>query len=155
MAPEIFYSVCYGQSNPHDAIKGMHTFTPAVLDDYCRHRVQYADYPAIIPENGHSVRGVYVTGLTDANMIKLDIFEGSEYERKNVKVKLLKKEGDAEVEGEERDVIAYVFMYPNRLELGEWDFEHFKKDRMRLWVREDTEYLQGAYGGYPLPSLGD
>lgn len=143
MAPEVFYSVCYRESNPPDSIKALHTFTPAVLNNHCRHRVQYADYPAIIPDEGHSVRGVYVTGLTEANMIKLDYFEGTEYERKNVKVKLLKQDGDKEVEGEERDVISYVFMYPDRLEHGEWDFEHFKKERMRLWVREDVAYLQG------------
>lgn len=144
MAPEVFYSVCYQDANPPDVIKGLHTFTPAVLQDYCRHRVQYADYPAIIPEEGHSVRGIYVTGLTEANMGKLDFFEGSEYDRKSVKVKLVKKEGDKEVEGEEKDVISYVFKFPHRLEHGEWDFEHFKNERMRLWVREDVGYLQGT-----------
>uniref|UniRef100_A0A8H7K8C2 Putative gamma-glutamylcyclotransferase n=1 Tax=Bionectria ochroleuca TaxID=29856 RepID=A0A8H7K8C2_BIOOC len=94
MAPEVFFTVCYGTSKPPQAYQAMHTFTPATLDGYCRHRVQFADYPGIIPEEGCSVRGVYATGLTDANMHKLDYFEGSEYKKVNVKVKLLKNEGE-------------------------------------------------------------
>lgn len=142
MAPEIFYSVCYQMSNPPDAIKNLHVFTPAILHGYCRHRVQYADYPGIIPEEGgNSVRGVYVSGLTEANMGKLDYFEGSEYERVETKVKLLRKEGgedgSEEVEGEEKDVIVYVYKYPHQLERREWDFEQFKRDKMQIWVRDE------------------
>lgn len=135
MAPEIFYSVCYRTSNPGDAIKSLHTFTPAVLHGYCRHRVQFADYPGIVAEDGQSVRGIYITGLTDANMGKLDFFEGDEYERVETKVKLLKKEGDEEVEAEEKDTSVYVFKFPNDLERQEWDFDHFRKEKMGTWVR--------------------
>ncbi len=31
MAPEIFYTVLYRSSNPADAVKKLHTFTPAIL----------------------------------------------------------------------------------------------------------------------------
>lgn len=148
MAPEIFYSVCYGESNPPAAIKSLHTLTPAVLHGYCRHRVQFADYPGIIAEDGHSVRGIYATGLTEANMHKLDYFEGSEYERKNVKVKLLRKDGDKEVEGEEVGAVTYVFLFPEQLERGEWDFEQFRRDKMRFWARGDWKYEQGARGNH-------
>lgn len=154
MAKEVFYSVCYNDARPGEAIRSLHTFTPAILHGYCRHKVQFADYPAIIPEDGKSVRGVYVTGLTSGNMYHLDIFEGNEYEKKQVKVKLLKQEGDKEVEGEEREVTAYVFKHENHLEKGEWDFEHFKNERMKLWFRDDVGYLQGELGGYPFFLLG-
>lgn len=143
MAPEVFYSVCYGTSDPPDAFKGLHTLTPAVLDDYSRHRVKHADYPGIVPEEGHSVRGVFATGLTDANMVKLDYFEGSEYERKKVKVKVLKTVDGKEAEGEERDAIAYVFLYPDSLERVEWDFEAFRRDKLRFWARGDWKEEQG------------
>lgn len=137
MAPKIFYSVCYRMAEPADAIKNLHTFTPAILHGYCRHRVQHADYPGIIAEEGQSVRGIYVTGLTEANMSKLDFFEGSEYERVKTKVKLLKKEGDKEIEGEEKDVIVYVFNNPDSLEREEWDFQYFCKEKMAIWVRDE------------------
>ena len=143
MAPEIFFSVCYGNPNPPDAIKNLHTLAPAVLHGYSRHRVQFADYPGIIPENGHSVRGIFATGLTEANMSKLDYFEGSEYERKRLKVKLLKEEGGKEVEGEEKDAIGYVFLLPNELEREEWDFEHFRKDKLKFWAQGDWDAEQG------------
>ncbi|CAH0059032.1 unnamed protein product [Clonostachys solani] len=134
MAPEVFYSVCYGTSKPPQAYQAMHTFTPATLDGYCRHRVQFADYPGIVPEEGCSVRGVYATGLTDANMQKLDHFEGSEYKKVNVKVKLVKNEGGKEVEGEEKDAVVYVFLSAEDLDKVEWDFEHFRKEKMGMWA---------------------
>lgn len=141
MAPEVFFSVCYGDANPPEVIKNLHTFSPAVLHGHCRHRVKMADYPAVVAEEGHSVRGVYATGLTDANMVKLDYFEGSEYERKKVKVRLL--EGESASEGEEKDVVAYIFLFPERLERGEWDFEQFRKDKMAYWARGDWVEDQG------------
>ncbi|PFH57460.1 hypothetical protein XA68_15034 [Ophiocordyceps unilateralis] len=97
MAPEIFFSVCYGTRRPPQPIRDLHTFTPAILDGHCRHRVQLADYPAIVPEKDHSVRGIYATGLTDANMHKLDLFEGDEYERVEVQVQLRERRGDEEI----------------------------------------------------------
>ncbi|KAF4120544.1 AIG2-like family [Geosmithia morbida] len=135
---EVFYSVCYGDANPPDAIKKLHTFSPAILHGYCRHRVKSADYPAIIQEEGHSVRGIYATGLTDANLVKLDYFEGSEYERKGVKVRLV-QDGTALTGGEEKDAVAYVFLLSNRLERGEWDFEHFRKEKMMFWSSDPSD----------------
>ncbi|KAL6913974.1 hypothetical protein FSST1_011734 [Fusarium sambucinum] len=135
MAPEVFFTVCYGHNNPHQAIKDMHTFTPAILEGYCRHRVRHADYPGVVAEKGHSVRGVYATGLTDANMSKLDTFEGSEYDKEKVKVKLLNKDGTASDKGETKETTVYVFNSPNYLEKREWDFEEFRKTKMRNWTR--------------------
>lgn len=137
MAPEIFFGVCYRDFKPAEAIRKMHTFTPAVLHGYCRHKVKGADYPAIVAEENQTVRGVFVTGLTEANMEKLDIFEGDEYDRKYVKVKLLEKNGGKEVEGEEKEVAAYVFINPEAVEKGEWDYEHFRDEKMAHWIREE------------------
>ncbi|EHK20061.1 uncharacterized protein TRIVIDRAFT_68637 [Trichoderma virens Gv29-8] len=143
MAPEVFFSVCYGDKQPPKAIQDLHTFTPAILDGYCRHRVQYADYPAIVAEEGHSVRGMYATGLTEANMQKLDIFEGNEYKRINTKVRLLKMEGEKEVDGEVKEASVYVFLNPNDLEKREWDYEEFRQQKMKLWTRGDWAFSEG------------
>ncbi len=144
MIPEVFYSVCYGTKDPSDAIKSLHTFTPATLHDHCRRRVQSADYPGVIAESGHDVRGIYATGLTDANMVKLDYFEGSEYERTLVSVEPLKSLEGEEAAGPPAKTAAYIFLYPNQLEQKEWDLEEFRRDKLAFWTRGDWAYSQGT-----------
>lgn len=140
MAPEVFFSVCYGEKMPPKAIRDLHTFTPAILRDYCRHRVQEADYPAIVAEKGHTVRGIYATGLTEANLSKLDYFEGCEYERVTVKVQSVEMNGAKEVLSEEKTASVYVFLHPDQLERSEWDFEEFRRDKMHIWSRGDWAF---------------
>ncbi|KAF2969802.1 hypothetical protein GQX73_g3757 [Xylaria multiplex] len=74
-------------------------------------------------------------------MYHLDQFEGSEYERKTVKARLLSKVGDdkgnGNVEGEEVECEVYVFNNPTELEDREWDFEEFRTQKMKKWTRED------------------
>ncbi len=135
MAPEVFFTVCYPPGISRNLLGHLHTFTPAILEDYCRHRVEAADYPGVISEKGKTVLGVYATGLTDANINKLDYFESNEYDRVRVKVKLVGKDGHAP--DEERQTDVYVFNRPEALELGEWDFEHFRKEKMSMWTRAD------------------
>ncbi|KAM7190722.1 hypothetical protein V8F20_009627 [Naviculisporaceae sp. PSN 640] len=141
MAPEVFYTVCYNTKSVPEAISALHTFTPAVLHGYSRRRVRNCDYPGIIPDDDTAtVLGTLVTGLTKANIHKLDDFEGSEYERRKVKVKVLKEVGNAKGEGnvetgEEREVDTYVFLYSDELEDKEWDFEEFRREKMANWTR--------------------
>ena len=93
---------------------------------------------------------MYVTGLTEANLAKLDAFEGDQYERKTVKARLLTKVGDDEgkgnVEGEEVECEVYVFLAPEELEDREWDFHEFRTQKMKKWTRadygfEDTDHF--------------
>lgn len=141
MAPEVFFSVCYGDKSPPKAIQDLHTFTPALLKGYCRHRVQHADYPGIIAEEGHEVRGVYATGLTDANVMRLDTFEGPEYSKVQVEVELL-EDGKTQNKGEKKKTNVYVFLSPRYLEKREWDFEEFKKEKMQMWTRGNWAYSE-------------
>lgn len=113
-------------------------------------RVDSADYPGITPDPNHEVRGMYVTGLTEANMLKLDYFEGPQYERKTVEVRLLSKvgndKGEGNVKGKEAECEVYVFNYPEELEDREWDYEEFRSQKMKGWTRadygfEDTDHL--------------
>jgi gamma-glutamylcyclotransferase (GGCT)/AIG2-like uncharacterized protein YtfP len=128
MAPEVFFSVVYGRANPGKAYEDLHEFHPAVLDGFARFRVRAADYPGIIPAEGERVRGVYATGLTEANMLKLDHFEGFEYVKKKVTVRLVDTE-------EEKEATVYVYLHPAELERTEWDFEHFKAEKLARWSR--------------------
>lgn len=54
---------------------------PAVLEGVRRMRVKGAVYPSLIPGDGE-VDGILFKGLTEADLIKLDHFEGDEYERR-------------------------------------------------------------------------
>ncbi|KAI1827560.1 AIG2-like family-domain-containing protein [Xylaria intraflava] len=150
MAAEVFFTVCYRFSSENVAVlKSLHQFQPAMLHGYCRRRVKHADYPGITPDPKHEVRGVYVTGLTDANIFHLDQFEGSEYDRKTVKARLLSKVGDAKghgnVEGEEVECDVYVFKYPDQLEDREWDYEEFRTQKMKKWTREDYGFADSDH----------
>lgn len=153
MAPQVLHRVCHGGTQPDNALYKYHNLKtyPAILHDYQRHKVRFADYPAITPTKGASVRGTYVTGLTDADMWRLDIFEGSQYDRKFVKPKLLtkvgKKDGEGNVEGEEVTAETYVWADEvGDLEDREWDFGEFQREKMRFWVGAEGE---GEYAGRP------
>ncbi|KAI0379980.1 BtrG-like protein [Hypomontagnella monticulosa] len=142
MAPEVFFTVCYRYSTDNiSLLRSLHDFKPAILHGFCRRRIQGVSYPGITPDDDHEVRGMYVTGLTDANMHHLDNFEGDEYERRTVKVRLLSKVGDDEgrgnVEGEEVECEVYVFKHPTQLEDKEWDYHEFRTQKMKKWTRED------------------
>ncbi|KAL8637879.1 MAG: hypothetical protein Q9228_004903 [Teloschistes exilis] len=149
MEPLVLYRVIYGTSNPSSFQKSLLTVKPATLHHHRRHRVRFCDYPAIIPTApaaNSSVRGAYVRGLTDGDIFRLDIFEGVEYERRKVKIRVLEKEGDevtgeGNVEGEEVEVETYVWIAGQAaLEEGEWDFGEFRREKMGSWVDAREEY---------------
>lgn len=86
----------------------------------------------MIPQAGHTVRGTYVTGLTDADIRELDDFEGKEYDRRSVNIKL----GVTE-EGEEEEVKAETYIFiagEKKLERKEWDFKDFRESKMHMWL---------------------
>lgn len=178
MVPQILHKVIHGQENPEPWQKAMLRFQPAIVHGYRRHRVQNADFPAIVadPEPaietekpsdsktnpGTSVIGTLVSGLTDGDVYRLDRFEGSEYEKKSVVVRMLREAcGDnghsgetstvesqlremlnatgAKVtdEGEGEEVLAVTYVWTagkDLLEDTEWDFESFKRDKMAWWI---------------------
>lgn len=125
--------------------------------------MQNADYPAILPYSGgpdseeSAVLGVVVTGLTEGDVLRLDGFEGSMYEKRAVKVKVPKRSekdedddkalqkgldhtahlaGKEEDEMEEIEATTYVWTDPEwDLDMhAEWDFESFKKDKLKWWI---------------------
>ncbi len=134
-------AMTFENGNPPSLAKD-HTFHPALLPGYSRRRVRDADYPGITEEEGHVVRGVFATGLTEANLYRLDYFEGSEYERRKVKVKLLDQapDGSMGAEGQEVDAHVYIFKDPSHLETREWDFDEFRREKLRYWSRAEVAF---------------
>jgi hypothetical protein len=115
------------------------TIVPALLQGFCRHRVKGADYPGIVREIGHDVKGTFVSGLTDGDVYRLDAFEGSEYDREWVEVELLDEAGNEK--GEKRKAETYVYTYgDNHLEKLEWNYDEFRKEKLKNWVSSTTEY---------------
>ena len=177
MAPPVLHRVIWGsQTPPTPAHASLLHIRPAVLHAHRRHKVKHADYPAILPVDARSlVRGTLVEGLTDGDIWRLDIFEGSEYERRKVKARVLQQKGHGEaegmgdlsqreednVEGQEIEAETYVWIAgAHRLESDEWDFAEFVRDKMKRWVgREAAETDEGFQGrpsinGRPLQQRG-
>lgn len=170
MAPQVLHNVVHGSSKPEPWQEAMLSFQPAILYGYRRHRVRGAEYPAIvsvietedknsasIPSSTArtSVLGTLVSGLTDGDIHRLDIFEGGEYERKSVTVQKLhtysqRASGESVAEGqlsdaldaaseasegEEVSAVTYVWISgEDELEDAEWDFESFKRDKLIWWA---------------------
>ena len=79
---------------------------------------------------------------------RLDIFEGDQYTRRKVKVQVLKDVGldeaahldsDSDAQqgelAEEVEAETYIWTSPpSELESKEWDFEVFKRDKMKAWM---------------------
>jgi hypothetical protein len=168
MAPPVLHRVIWGsQTPPTPAHASLLHIRPAILHAHQRHKVKHADYPAILPTQATantSVRGTLVTGLTDGDIWRLDIFEGSEYQRQKVRVRVLESQprgghgeegmGDLEqtqgenVEGEEVEAETYIWIAgAQRLEPEEWDFAEFVREKMKRWVgREAAETDEGFQG---------
>jgi len=145
MAREILNRVCYGPGNvghdPEATRLAAHLkIQSAILHDYSRRKVRGCDYPGIIPQKGHTVRGTYVTGLTDRDIYRLDTFEGSEYDRIKIKIRVLGMDGE-----ETKEVEAETYVYSagdKRLEGKEWDYKEFRKEKMHRWTNESVEYQE-------------
>lgn len=133
MHPSILSRVIHGPSNPTFNATTTYVQTClAILPGYSRRHVRKADYPAIIPDSNTAVRGTLARNLTDADVRRLDIFEGDEYARAPVEVQTMPG-------GETVAAHTYVWIAPeSRLEESEWDFDAFVKDKMRFWLGGET-----------------
>ncbi|NMG46322.1 gamma-glutamylcyclotransferase [Aromatoleum toluvorans] len=94
-------------------------FVAASLDGYRRQPVLGQAYPGMVPAVGACVSGVLYLDLPASAWPRLDRFEGEEYARRQVVVRLQ--------DGRLETAWTYVFRpeYAARLVDGEWDFERF------------------------------
>lgn len=147
MAPQVLYRVCYGSPTPSALQKSFLTISPSILHSYSRHRIHECDYPCIVPSPGSSVRGTLVQGLTEGDLWRLDIFEGGQYTREKVRVRLLQEGGDEErkhnVKGGEVEAETYVWADDRQDLEGEWDFDEFHREKMQRWIGTNEEYAGG------------
>ncbi|EKG18878.1 AIG2-like protein [Macrophomina phaseolina MS6] len=160
MVPKVLYRVIYGTPTPAPWQASLTTTRPAFLPGHQRRKVRYADYPGVIPlapsssNPAPTVRGTLVTGLTDGDIHRLDLFEGSEYERRKVRVQVVVVgrvdaagvPGGSKVDASETEEIeaeTYIWTAGEKnLEDREWDFDEFVREKLRFWVGggADHEY---------------
>ncbi|NMG28457.1 gamma-glutamylcyclotransferase family protein [Aromatoleum evansii] len=109
MCEDIMAAVCGARSR----------FVAASLDGYRRQPVCGQAYPGMVPAAEACVAGVLYLDLPASAWLRLDRFEGEEYERRRVVVRL--------PDGRTETAWTYVFRpkYAARLVDGEWDFERF------------------------------
>ena len=141
MAPQVLYRVLYGTVTPDSAHVSSLGTMPAILPNYIRHRVCNCDYPAIVPSSKPEacVRGTFVKGINAKDQWRLDLFEGDQYTRNVVKVRLVQRRGEAE--GKEVEAYTYVWCEgKDDLEDREWDFDEFRREKMGRWIGANEEY---------------
>lgn len=91
------------------------------------------------------MRGTFVTGLTEGDIWRLDIFEGDEYERRKVRLRVFSEWGE---DGEEVEAETYVWVAGReKLEGGEWDFEGFRREKMGAWVGGGVQEADVGFAG--------
>lgn len=156
MVPKVLYRVIYGKPDPEPWQASLTTARPAFLPGHQRRKVRHADYPGVVPmpsAPSTTVRGTLVTGLTEGDIYRLDLFEGDEYERRNVAVSVVTA-GRVDAAGvpggkveptETESVEAETYIWTageDKLEKGEWDFDEFVREKLRFWVGggADHEY---------------
>ncbi|KIM33646.1 hypothetical protein M408DRAFT_326310 [Serendipita vermifera MAFF 305830] len=137
--------------------------SPAILEGYVRHKVLWADFPAIISstqshetfqteptEEGDRVRGSYVSGLTAMDIFFLDRFESGLYAREMVDVCLLAEPVDLDdvdlgalIQVSPENItkmrttyaLTYVWSKPlSQLKAEPWSFAEFVHTKLDNWA---------------------
>lgn len=102
---------------------GVYTASPAVLAGYARYAVQDKTYPGMVlaDDPRAAVEGVVYFDLDAADLQALDVFEGDDYRRVQVALRLT----------DDTTITAWTYVYlPTwRLSNQSWLPEHFKLQR--------------------------
>jgi gamma-glutamylcyclotransferase (GGCT)/AIG2-like uncharacterized protein YtfP len=94
-------------------VKGRYRSIAATLADHARFAVADQDYPGMIPLGGGRVEGVLHLDVDEADLARLDRFEGDDYLRLSVSL--------ACADGATRAGETYVYLLRDRLLESSWD----------------------------------
>ena len=100
---------------------------PGVLKNFKRLKVKNQHYPAIIEARGNEVEGVVVHGLTSNAVRRLDEFEDTDYERRNIVVGILN--------GQNVKAAVYVAGSGMMLDDIDWDFDTWYRHHRSSFLR--------------------
>ncbi|HEY4080487.1 MAG TPA: gamma-glutamylcyclotransferase family protein [Burkholderiaceae bacterium] len=107
-----------------------HVQLAAQLADHARHPLRGQDYPGMQPSVGSSVEGRLYLDVGEAALARLDAFEGEQYERTAVTVRL--------TDGRELPAWTYLFKteFSDQLEAGEWNVQRFEREGKARFMAE-------------------
>jgi gamma-glutamylcyclotransferase (GGCT)/AIG2-like uncharacterized protein YtfP len=116
---------CYGtlefEEVMHKVTGATFTGDAAVLEDYARYMVKGAPYPAVIHQPGASTSGTVYYGLNAGQVLRLDDYEGSLYQRIQCEV----------VTNKGQRVTCEVYVLPDsrkhKLSTQEWNKDKFAR----------------------------
>ena len=98
-------------------VHGIYRQMPARAEGFGRYAVRGESYPGLVPEPRSSVEGVVYFDVSPADVASLDVFEGEQYQRQVIHVRVTG--GDAIA------VHAYVFTATHLLDAKRWLPEEF------------------------------
>ena len=102
-------------------VRGQHAQRAARLQGFERRAVRGRTYPAIVACGGGTVDGRLYLDVDDDDLHRLDVFEGDEYERQTLTVRLL----DGSAHGVTAQ--AYAWRDPSGLLIHDWDSAWFER----------------------------
>jgi len=107
---------------------------------YACYSLSGLEYPGIVPEKGERVTGVLYSGLSRAQLAKLDAYEGEQYRRQRVLIDV----------GQALAVQAWTYIlqpryYHRRSEKG-WSLEQFRRRHLAQYLRHRDNKMHGLHG---------
>ena len=99
-------------------VRGQYRAVAAMLPGHARYEVSGETYPGMVPQADSAVNGVLYLDVDDADLLALDVFEGSEYRRDVVTVSVTAEEN--------LTAVTYVFTADERLTDKTWEAETFR-----------------------------
>jgi gamma-glutamylcyclotransferase (GGCT)/AIG2-like uncharacterized protein YtfP len=102
-------------------VRGDYRSAPARLDGHARFEIAGETYPGMVVRPGVGVDGVLYFDVSPADIGALDAFEGVEYRRDKVKVRL--------ASGELLEAGTYIYLLPQKLSDSPWLPEAFQMER--------------------------
>jgi len=99
-------------------VRGQYRAVAAMLPGHARYEVSGETYPGMVPQADSAVNGVLYLDVDDADLLALDVFEGSEYRRDVVTVSVTAEEN--------LTAVTYVFTADERLTDKVWEAESFR-----------------------------
>ena len=101
-------------------VAGTHRCVEARLDDHVRHAIHGETYPGMVPAVGSQVAGILHLDVDEADLERLDRFEGEDYRRETVDV--VTNEGSTRAD-------AYLYLLHDRLSASAWEPDAFAMER--------------------------
>jgi gamma-glutamylcyclotransferase (GGCT)/AIG2-like uncharacterized protein YtfP len=102
-------------------VRGSYRSATGVVADCARYAIDRETYPGMVHERGANVSGIVYFDVDARDLAALDVFEGSDYERETVEVRLA---GIQTVPAE-----TYFYLAKAHLLESPWDPEAFQMQR--------------------------